>query len=203
MLVVIYLSRYIIVKLAISRKVIVKKIFSKPKGLVSMATLATSLLIFFSVNPAHAESTIQNTIDIEVTTHLGDKQNFQQGDVISFLISLDRDAFVLMIYEDAEHNLVQIIPNRYRQSNQYKTGLFMSVPNRDEPFEFVVSPPFGKETIWVFAAEQEFPELKGTVLDNGLKKLSDKFPTVLSKIRADKTKQLYGEASTTITTAAK
>ena len=154
-------------------------------------------------NSVQAESVIQNTIDIEVTTHLGDKQTFQQGDVISFLISLDRDAFVLMIYEDAEHNLVQIIPNRYRQSNQYKTGLFMSVPNRDEPFEFVVSPPFGKETIWVFAAEKSFPELNGIELENGLKKLSESLPAILSKVRSNRSKQHYGEASATITTAAK
>lgn len=171
-----------------------------PAGITA---LASGLLMLLVTSYIHGEPTIKNTIDIEVTTHLGDKQTFQHGDVISFLISLDRDAFVLMIYEDAEHNILQIIPNRYRQSNRYETGLFMSVPNRDEPFEFVVSPPFGKETIWVFASENPFPELRGVELENGLKKLSDSFPAILSKIRAEKPGRFYGETSTTITTAAK
>ena len=175
----------------------------KEKGPAGFAALAAALFMFFILNVAQAETTIQNTIDIEVTTHLGDKQIFQRGDVISFLISLDREAFVLMIYEDAEHNIVQIIPNRYRQNNRYKTGLFMSVPNRDEPFEFVVSPPFGKETIWVFASDQSFPILDGMEMENGLKKLSDDFQTVLSKIRSESSNRLYGETKTSITTAAR
>ena len=108
-----------------------------------------------------------------------------------------------MIYEDAEHNLIQIIPNRYRQTNRYDTGLFISVPNRDEPFEFVVSPPFGKEIVWVFASEQSFAELPGVELENGLKKLSASLPDILAKIRANQSKHHYGEASTTISTAAK
>ncbi|WP_455202426.1 DUF4384 domain-containing protein [Kaarinaea lacus] len=159
--------------------------------------------MLFITSCIHAESTVKNTINVEVTTHLGDKQTFQQGDVISFLISLDQDAFVLMVYEDAERNIVQIIPNRYRQSNRYETGLFMSVPNRDEPFEFVVSPPFGKETIWVFASEKKFPELPGVELENGLKKLSGGFSDILSKIRAQRSRLSYGETSTTITTMAR
>ena len=179
-----------------------KKICANPNRLIGFIALITSLTTFLSVNFVHAASAIQNTIDIEVTTHLGDKQVFQQGDVISFLISLDRDAYVLMIYEDAEHNLLQIIPNRHRKSSRYETGLFMSVPSRDEPFEFVVNPPFGKETIWVFAAEKSFPELNGVELENGLKKLSGNFPAILSKIRTNRSKQPYGEARTTITTAA-
>ena len=169
----------------------------------SLKAVAAALLILLIINFSHADTAIDNTIGIEVTTHLGDKQTFQKGDVISFLISLDRDAYVLMIYEDAEHNLLQIIPNRYRQSNRYDTGLFISVPNRDEPFEFVVSPPFGKETVWVFASEQSFAELQGMELENGLRKLSDSLPDILAKIRAKQSKHLYGETSTTITTAAK
>jgi len=168
-----------------------------------LKAFATGLLFLLFFNFALADTAIKNTIDIEVTTHLGDKQTFQKGDIISFLISLDREAFVLMIYEDAEHNLLQIIPNRFRQSNRYGTGLFMSVPNRDEPFEFVVSPPFGKETIWVFASEQAFPKLPSMELENGLKKLSDSLPDILAKIRVNHSKYLYGEASTAISTAAK
>lgn len=148
----------------------------------------------------HAEPAIKNTINIEVTTHLGDKQVFRQGDVISFLISLDRDAYVLVIYEDAENNLVQLIPNRYRKSNHYEKGLFIAVPDREEPFEFVVNAPFGKETIWVFASDQAFPEMDGTELENGLIRLSESFPALRSKIRKIKSKHFYGETSTTIST---
>lgn len=168
---------------------------------ICLLSIAIGVNYFCSI--AHATPDNERSINVEITTHLGDKQTFQQGDVVSFLVSLDRDAYVLIIYEDAEHNLWQVIPNPHRTSGHYESGLFISVPDRNEPFEFVVSPPLGKETIWVFATEKALPELPGKELDNGLKKLSDDLPAILSAIRKNRTSQYYGEAKTILTTVEK
>lgn len=139
-------------------------------------------------------------INIEITTHLGDQQTFEAGDQISFLVTLDRDAYLLMIYEDANHNLVQVIPNRHRNNNFYKNGLFIAVPNRDDPFRFVVKPPFGQETLWVFASSRPLPTLAGTTLANGLKALSQSLATIKTRLRNSTSTVPYGEAKTTIIT---
>ena len=162
---------------------------------LTLANFASDLVI--------ADTNNNNTINVEITTHLGDKQTFKEDDRLSFLVSLDRDAYLLMIYEDAAHNLIQVIPNRYRDSNHYQAGLFVSVPNREEPFRFVVTPPFGKETLWVFAADKPFPTLQGVTFDNGLKKLTEARSVIFSRIRSNQYRSLYGESNTTIFTEAK
>ncbi|WP_455207759.1 DUF4384 domain-containing protein [Kaarinaea lacus] len=177
--------------------------FLQPNTYSHFVCLLMMIGISFFCSATQASPDNAQSINVEITTHLGDKQTFQQGDVVSFLVSLDRDAYVLIIFEDAEHNLWQVIPNPHRASGHYKSGLFISVPDRNEPFEFVVSPPLGKETIWVFATEKALPELPGQELDNGLKKLSDDLPAILSAIRKNRTSQFYGEAKTTLTTVEK
>jgi len=170
------------------------------------ALISILLSVSFSLQvPAFAETTtagvsVKNTIGIEVTTHLGDKQIFKQGDIIAFLISLDKDAHILMIYQDAEQNLVQVIPNRYRQKDRYSAGLFIAVPDQNEPFEFTVNPPFGKERLWVFASSRQFPTLEGTELKNGLKLLKQDLTGVLATVRPRDSHVDYGESSTVIMT---
>lgn len=161
------------------------------------------LLVVALINPTYASNTEKQSINIEVSTHLGDKQKFKAGDKIAFLVSLDNDAHLLMIYEDAEHNLIQVIPNAYRKNSLYKKGLFIAVPDREEPFEFLVNPPFGTEKLWVFASSKKFPVLDGIPLNNGLKKLEKKLPEVFSAIRPAKPDILFGQSSTVITTEAR
>ena len=175
-----------------------------PRNIPSICYLyciSIALFLLTSQN-AVAEKTGNNRIGIEITTHLGDKQTFKQGDVIAFLVSLDKAAHLLMIYQDAEQNLVQIIPNRYRQQDKYEAGLFIAVPDRNEPFEFVVNPPFGQEKIWVFASSQAFPQLESEELSNGLRQLKQGLTEILTVIRPKNQNIPFGEASTIITTEA-
>lgn len=168
-------------------------------SLYTVGLLAVILVVNAQVFAADNSS---RSINIEVTTHLGDKQRFKQGDKIAFLVSLDKDAHLLMIYEDAQNNLIQVIPNHYRKKNFYKEGLFIAVPDRDEPFEFVVNPPFGTEKLWVFASSKQFPVLEGTRLDNGLMRLENPLTDILASIRPKSSSILFGESSTVITTEA-
>ncbi|MGD8569542.1 MAG: DUF4384 domain-containing protein [Gammaproteobacteria bacterium] len=163
--------------------------------------LAVGIVVLALIKaPAAAAEDSNHRINIEITTHLGDKQTFEAGDQISFLVTLDRDAYLLMIYEDARHNLVQVIPNRHHNNNFYKNGLFIAVPDRDDPFRFVVNPPFGQETLWVFASSKPLPTLAGTTLANGLKKLTQPLATIKTRLRTDTSPSSFGEAKTTIFT---
>jgi hypothetical protein len=168
----------------------------------STTTWLTVYIVVLAVitAPAATGEDSNHRINIEITTHLGDKQTFEAGDQISFLVTLDRDAYLLMIYEDAEHNLVQVIPNSHHNDNYYKNGLFIAVPNRDDPFRFVVKPPFGQETLWVFASSKPLPSLPGTSLANGLKELSQPLATIKTRLRTSTSAASYGEAKTTIIT---
>lgn len=141
-------------------------------------------------------------MSLEVTSHLGDGQTYGAGETISYFVSTDQDAFLLLIYEDAGRNLIQILPNAFAANRLYRADRFTEVPAPGDPFEFVIEPPFGVERIWAFAASRPFPGLDGKVLANGLVVLAGEMTSIVKRLRGhfEEPDALYAEARTTITT---
>ncbi len=127
--------------------------------------LALLLLLSFNVQA-------QPTIKLEITTHLGDGQVFVEGDTLSFLVSSDSGAYLLIVYLDASGNLIQLLPNAYTERTFFEAAEFVAIPDDDSPYAFTVSPPFGAESIFAFASTDPFPQFSGQSLDNGLRLLS-------------------------------
>jgi len=143
-------------------------------------------------------------ITLEITTHLGDNQNFVSGDTISFFVSMDRDAYLLIIYHNARKELIQILPNAYNKKYFYKKGNFFQIPNEKKPFKFKISAPFGKEKIMAFASSRSFPNLQGITTKSGLKLLQGNLESVLKKLRKnDRRRGAYGEATLKLSTSAR
>ena len=70
-----------------------------------MARYAAGILLALVAQlPAHAAE--PKNIDVKITTHLGDRQEFVEGDRISFLLSLERDAHVYLFYRDAADSML-------------------------------------------------------------------------------------------------
>jgi hypothetical protein len=125
-----------------------------------------------------------NKINIDITSHLGDNRTFTEGDIISFLVSLDRDAYILIIYQDAEGNTIQIYPNRQDDSGFQKADLFANVLGEEASYEFIVGKPFGREQVWAFAASEPFPKIPGTTIKPGLRLLQYQPEAVFELIRS-------------------
>ncbi len=156
-----------------------------------MATAVVSLLLFTLLTVNHAAEPDTNNpvpaitpIKLEITTHLGDRQTFVEGDTLSFLLSLDSDAYLLIIYEDAASNLIQLLPNSRMGNNLQHAGVFLTIPPANAGFRFKVRAPFGAETLWAFASDVPFPELKGKRLNNGLKLLDSDIPAIQKQLLA-------------------
>ncbi len=167
-----------------------------------VAALASLILICAQAQATPENNAHQQHINIDITSHLGDKQTYTEGDIISFYLSLDRDAFILVIYQDAAGNLTQIIPNKLSSNNFFQAGDFFTVPNADSPFKFVVSKPFGTEYLWAFANDKSFPTLKGITLKNGFILLKDKLNNIKETLHTfgKESDGYFGQASTTIIT---
>lgn len=99
------------------------------------------------------------TIDLSVTTHLGDAQTFVEGDMVSFYVSLDTDAYLSILYQDAGGGLEVLLPNALYADTFFKAGLFIPIPDEQTPYQFRVTAPFGRETLWVFASDIPLPSL--------------------------------------------
>ncbi|NOY83450.1 MAG: DUF4384 domain-containing protein [Nitrospirae bacterium] len=150
----------------------------------------------------NVQSTALEKIGLEITSHLGDHQTFLSGDTLSFFINLEREAYLLVIYEDAAGHLTQIIPNAINKNGYSLSGLFMPLPEENAPYRFKVQAPFGQEKVWVFAADRAFQKLEGEELANGLLALKKDLSVIIKKIRTKKM-TAFGEATLTFQTQAK
>jgi hypothetical protein len=140
----------------------------------------------------HGGSRADTAIQVAVTTHLGDGHRFVKGDSIAFFLSLSQAAHILAVYEDADHHRIQILPNARQKNTYYPSGLFNPFPGKDAAFRFTITPPFGRERLWVFASRAPIAALPGEPLSNGLKRLSLDIPTIKARIRAQ-AGSAYGE----------
>lgn len=148
---------------------------------------------------------VPGDIRLEVTSQLGDGHTYREGDLVSFFVSTNRDAFLLLIYEDAAHQLLQALPNRYSGSGFFRKGQLLALPGPGDHFQFRTSPPFGVEYLHAFASATPFPELPGKTLANGLVLLDLPVERVVALLAAHggKAGNHYGEAEAMITTGTK
>lgn len=92
---------------------------------------------------------------VDITSFIGDKQSFRVGDELSFLISLNENAWLYMYYENAEGNVYQLMPSVLYTDNHASAGDFIAFPSLDAAFNLEISPPFGEEHVWLLASEKE------------------------------------------------
>ena len=140
-----------------------------------------------------------NGFELDITTHLGDQQTFYDGDRLSFLISMGQNAHLRLIYQDAENNLIQILPSRHIPKSFYDAGFYFTVPDIKHPFQLTIRPPYGKERIWVFATTTPPTPFAGRNLKNGFRLLSDDITALRHHIQKQ-SEQFLGEAVTEIIT---
>jgi hypothetical protein len=129
------------------------------------------LLLFLSLAGAQVfadSGTGLQAVNLDITTHLGDHQTYYADDRLGFLLSLEKDAYVYLFYQDSDNNLLQLLPNAKVEDNFFKAGLFIPVPDSQAPFRFKVEAPFGPDRIWAIALDRQAVNLPGRELENGL-----------------------------------
>jgi len=167
-----------------------------------MQQLKTRLVAGLLVLLASTNSTLASEprqVDVRITTHLGDQQSFVDGDRISFLLSLESDAYVYLFYRDAGANLLQLLPNERMVDHFFSAGLFMPVPSAQQKFQFTVQLPYGDEFIYAIASDNDALVFPGKPLANGLILLTAEIETVIASIKA-KSSGLFGRAELRLTT---
>ena len=167
--------------------------------------LLSPLVIGKADDATAAASNTAQTIHLDITTYLGDKQTFVEGDTLSFLVTLDKAAYLLVLYETARHQLIQLLPHQYSGARKYQAGYYIPVPGDTARYQFVIAPPFGKERILAFASDKALPVLPGQELGNGLRLLTHTAAQITQQLRheSEERKGEYGEAVLELTTRAR
>ena len=164
----------------------------------ALAALLTAGIMAWSINSITARAGDIETIEVNLTTHLGDQQSFVSGDQISFLLSLERDAYVYLFYLDADSNLLQLLPNARLTQHAFTAGLFIPVPNKQQPFKFTVQPPYGEEIMVAFASDNGSLGFTGQPLPSGLILMRDDLGQIGEQIRAA-SEQFFGSGELILT----
>jgi hypothetical protein len=103
--------------------------------------------------PESEDSGLQ-LVALELTTDYGAQQQFYQGDVIQFLLSLGSDAYIYMYLIDASSNIIQLLPHKDQRSHYYSAGYFLTIPEYENAYRFTVGEPFGEQSVWIIASDQ-------------------------------------------------
>ncbi len=88
-----------------------------------------------------------------------DKETYREGDKIKIYLKGNKPFFARVIYRDAAKNNLQLLPNPYRQDNYFQGGVTYEIPAGKDKFELEVNPPFGEESIIVYASVSELGDL--------------------------------------------
>ena len=86
-------------------------------------------------------------------------RSYREGDALSISVAAEVDAYLYVLYKQADGQVFQVFPNSTRSDNRVRARQAVQIPDSEDLFRWIVGPPFGKETIKVLAAKEPLPEL--------------------------------------------
>ncbi|MCX8110963.1 MAG: DUF4384 domain-containing protein [Syntrophorhabdaceae bacterium] len=81
-----------------------------------------------------------------------EKREYRSGERIKVYMKGNKPFYARLIYRQADGSLIQILPNPYRKENYFQGGVVYEVPSGPDRFDLEVTPPFGEESIVVYAS---------------------------------------------------
>jgi len=113
------------------------------------------------------EANVEAPLTVKVWT---EKKNFQEGESIQVHIRGNRDFYAKIIDITASGDIIQLLPNDYRQINFFKKDTVYNIPDTGDLFTLAASPPFGQDKIVVYASEIPIGDMQMEPAGNGLNK---------------------------------
>ncbi len=111
------------------------------------------------------------------------KQQYRAGENIEIFVQGNRDFYAKIIDVTSGGDIVQLLPNDYRQVNQFKSGVVYKIPDEGDRFELTVAPPFGQDRIIVYASEVPLGHVTTEKTGNGLRRYTGDTRSFAAKTR--------------------
>lgn len=88
-----------------------------------------------------------------------EKKEYKAGEQIKVYLKGNKPFYARVIYKDVSGELVQLLPNPYRNDNYFNGGTIYEIPSGNDKFELAVSPPFGEENVIVYAGSSPLGDI--------------------------------------------
>jgi hypothetical protein len=122
------------------------------------------------VEPAPAEDDLQENIQNQqpaflVHAELVDSDgHYQAGDTMKLRVRSEVDAYLYVLFKQADGTAFQIFPNSGQPDNRVAAKETIQIPAQDDLFRWVIGPPFGTEFVKVIASKTPIKELSNPAL---------------------------------------
>lgn len=140
----------------------------EPSGSIQQKNMAAA-----DVHPA-ATGTVSQEINLPsasapLTVRLwSPKKHYKKGEKIEIFLRGNRDFYARIVDINDQGDIVQLLPNGYRTRSFFKGGTTYKIPDEEDRFDLTVSPPFGKDTIIVYASEVPLGQVDMQEIGSGL-----------------------------------
>jgi hypothetical protein len=81
-----------------------------------------------------------------------DKKEYRSGEKIRIYIKGNKPFYAVVLHKGIKGESLQLLPNPYRKENYFNGGVIYEIPSGNDRFELEVSPPFGEESVSVYAS---------------------------------------------------
>ena len=106
------------------------------------------------------KDTLLDEPDAPLTVKLWtDRKEYRINDKIKIYLRGNKPFYARIVYEDASGNLIQLIPNPYRNDNYFNGGVTYEIPSGTDRFDLQVSPPLGAEKILLYTSTADLGKL--------------------------------------------
>ncbi|MFO7667740.1 MAG: DUF4384 domain-containing protein [Desulfobacterales bacterium] len=117
-----------------------------------------------------------------------DKNEYKNSEKIRIYIRGNKPFYARVVYKDASGKTVQLLPNPYSSKNYFRGGTVYEIPSGEDRFDLEVSPPFGSESITVYAGSSQLGDLD-LESASGIYDIKTKAADIGTKTRGVKIKQ--------------
>jgi len=81
------------------------------------------------------------------------KKEYREGEHIIVYMQGNRDFYARIVDITSNGDIIQLLPNDYRQQDRFAAGQIYQIPGEGDRFDLKVTPPFGEDRIVVYASE--------------------------------------------------
>lgn len=81
------------------------------------------------------------------------QKTYKDGENIQIFIQGNRNYYARIVNISSSGEIIQLLPNGYRQINYFEAGKVYKIPDQGDLFSLTVSPPYGEDQIVVYASE--------------------------------------------------
>jgi hypothetical protein len=163
-----------------------------------------------AMNEVAAKKEFADDPTLPLTVKLWTGKNEYKGkENIKIFLKGNKPFFARVLYINARGESLQLLPNPYRTDNYFNGGVIYEIPSGNDRFDLEVSPPYGDESIVVYASSTELGDIKlkqaGAVYqvktkanDVGLK---TRGVNLKEKVAGGKPTEVFFEDKVTVTTS--